>query len=236
MGLARKDLGRDEEIVVEVRSHKGALTFPLLFLLLCGLGAGAVIAFGHTLPLLGRQIAASALGAVGMVVFFTGYFRWRSRRIALTTQRVVVTTGSFGTTSEQVRLERILEVHLDRRFFERLAGRGSVILDIEDGPPLFIDRLRRPEAFQRLIVRQMSGGAFEGVDEGVEGVRRPSPGPQVTVVYEDDPTPPAGTPAVSSTHAASLFARLDELDGLEASGVLSRQEAEERRRQLTEGI
>jgi len=85
-------------------------------------------------------------------------------------------------------------------------------------------------------VRQMSGGAFEGVDEGAEGVRRPFPGPQVTVVYEDDPTPPAGTPAVSSTHAASLFARLDELDGLEASGVLSRQEAEERRRQLTEGI
>ncbi len=132
---------------------------------------------------------------------------------------------------------RIIEVHLLQGVTDRLLRRGDVILEVDDGPPLAVEHLRHPEAFQRVVLRQLGrdeeeGDGDEDDGEGAHDLASPSLS-RIQVVTEDDPTPPQGTPAVSGSRAATLFARLDELDRLEASGALSPHEAALRRAELS---
>lgn len=132
---------------------------------------------------------------------------------------------------------RIIEVHLIQGVTDRLLRRGDVILEVDDGPPLAVEHLRHPEAFQRVVLRELGRDGEEGDEEdddvaGAHDLTSPSLS-RIQVITEDDPTPPQGTPAVSGSRAATLFARLDELDRLEASGALSPHEAALRRAELS---
>ena len=135
---------------------------------------------------------------------------------------------------------RIIEVHLIQGVTDRLLRRGDVILEVDDGPPLAVEHLRHPEAFQRVVLRELGRDEEEGDEEedddddeaGAHDLASPSLS-RIQVITEDDPTPPQGTPAVSGSRAATLFARLDELDRLEASGALSPHEAALRRAELS---
>jgi membrane protein YdbS with pleckstrin-like domain len=247
VGLTRRDLGHDEQIVVEVRSHRGALVAPFACLIACAAGAAAVLVYAHALPPFGRRVVGVAILVIGAVVLLAAWLRWRGRTITLTTQRVVVKVGRLGRVTEQVRLARIVEVHRIQGIADRIFGRGSLVLEVDDGPGLVIDRLKRPEALQRVIVRQLEGGepASDGFsverdrhheEAGAEDRWLRYRSRQIQIVTEGDPTPPSGTPAVSGSQAATLFARLDELERLESSGALSPEEATRRRRQLTEPI
>jgi len=230
MGLGRRQLGADEEIVVEVRSHRGSLVMPLIATLIA-LAAGVWLLTGvHQGPLAVRRAGAIVIGAVPLVWLAARYVTWRSRTVALTTQRVVVTLGVARRSSEQIRLERIIDVHLAQSLSDRVLRRGTLMIEVVDGSPWAVDRLRRPEALQRLILRQMS---IAPEASGSPPIPELIDWPTYTVVTELDPTPVRGTPAISGSHAATLAARLDELDRLEADGVLSSYEASRRRAQLT---
>ena len=241
MGLARRNLGHDEVLVLEVRSHRGQLVAPFLFLLLCGAGSAAISIEATALPPLGRKVIAGVVAGIGLLWFFVRWARWRGRTIVLTNERVIVVTGRLRKSLEQVRLVRLVEVHCHQSFVDRLIRRGSVVLEVDDGPSLVVGQLRKPEAFQRLILRQITPEFSErGLDESdvravVETRDQPGARPYqaIQIVTENDPTPPAGTPAVSGSQAATLFARFDELDRLEASGALSHEEASRRRQQLS---
>lgn len=235
MGLSRRALGVDEEIIVEVRSHRGALVAPSCLLLAACAGAIWLVVFASSWPKLGREIAAGVLIGLPLWWLVARWMRWRSRSVSLTNERVVVSNGSLRKKSEQVRLLRIIEVHLIQGMTDRLLRRGDVILEVDDGSPLAVERLRHPEAFQRVVLRQLGRDEEEGDEDDHAGTREfsgPSM-PRIQVITEDDPTPPQGTPAVSGSRAATLFARLDELDRLEASGALSHHEAALRRAELS---
>ncbi len=237
MGLSRRALGSDEEIIVEVRSHRGSLVAPSCLLLAACAGAIWLVAYATSWPKLGREIAAGVVIGLPLWWLIARWARWRSRSVSLTNERIVVSNGSFRKKSEQVRLMRIIEVHLLQGVTDRLLRRGDVILEVDDGPPLAVEHLRHPEAFQRVVLRQLGrdeeeGDGDEDDGEGAHDLASPSLS-RIQVVTEDDPTPPQGTPAVSGSRAATLFARLDELDRLEASGALSPHEAALRRAELS---
>jgi len=237
MGLSRRALGSDEEIIVEVRSHRGSLVAPSCLLLAACAGAIWLVAYATSWPKLGREIAAGVVIGLPLWWLIARWVRWRSRSVSLTNERIVVSNGSFRKKSEQVRLMRIIEVHILQGVTDRLLRRGDVILEVDDGPPLAVEHLRHPEAFQRVVLRQLGrdeeeGDGDEDDGEGAHDLASPSLS-RIQVVTEDDPTPPQGTPAVSGSRAATLFARLDELDRLEASGALSPHEAALRRAELS---
>ena len=237
MGLSRRALGSDEEIIVEVRSHRGSLVAPSCLLLAACAGAIWLVAYATSWPKLGREIAAGVVIGLPLWWLIARWVRWRSRSVSLTNERIVVSNGSFRKKSEQVRLMRIIEVHILQGVTDRLLRRGDVILEVDDGPPLAVEHLRHPEAFQRVVLRQLGrdeeeGDGDEDDGEGAHDLGSPSLS-RIQVVTEDDPTPPQGTPAVSGSRAATLFARLDELDRLEASGALSPHEAALRRAELS---
>ena len=237
MGLSRRALGSDEEIIVEVRSHRGSLVAPSCLLLAACAGAIWLVVYATSWPKLGREIAAGVVIGLPLWWLLARWMRWRSRSVSLTNERVVVSNGSLRKKSEQVRLMRIIEVHLIQGVTDRLLRRGDVILEVDDGPPLAVEHLRHPEAFQRVVLRELGrdeeeGDGDEDDGEGAHDLASPSLS-RIQVVTEDDPTPPQGTPAVSGSRAATLFARLDELDRLEASGALSPHEAALRRAELS---
>ena len=240
MGLSRRALGSDEEIIVEVRSHRGSLVAPSCLLLTACAGAIWLVVYATSWPKLGREIAAGVVIGLPLWWLLARWMRWRSRSVSLTNERVVVSNGSLRKKSEQVRLMRIIEVHLIQGVTDRLLRRGDVILEVDDGPPLAVEHLRHPEAFQRVVLRELGRDEEEGDEEeedddeaaGAHDLTSPSLS-RIQVITEDDPTPPQGTPAVSGSRAATLFARLDELDRLEASGALSPHEAALRRAELS---
>ena len=149
----------------------------------------------------------------------------------MTTERLVVAVGSMRRPIDSVRLARVTEVHRRQSLGERILGRGGISLELIDGPGVALDHVRRPEALQRLILRQIRG-AEEG---STPSQRLPERHETFRVVTELDPTPPRGTPAVGMSSAAAVMARLAEIDSLEADGLLSATEAQHRRHQLRSG-
>ena len=235
MGLSRRDLAVDEEVVVEFRGHRGALLAPLLGVLLLVGAAGLLLMKATGLPLAPRQGIAAVLIALPLSWFCLRALRWRSRSITLTTQRLVVSRGNLRKHSEQVRLLRIVEVHVDQGVIERLLGRGRIAIDLIDGEPVVIDEIPHPAAMQRLVLRQVDEcltTADEQEAAPPHWPEEPSRLARVRIVTELDPTPPRGIPAVSGSSAQSLMARLDEVDRLEADGLLSGDEARRRRAEL----
>ena len=222
VGVRRRDLIEGEEVVVEFRSSGRLLVAPILLLV----ALAALVALGVA-RLHGSQravgvdlvLAAGALAALWAVL---RWLRWRSKVIAITTERVLLVEGIARKRTDQVTLSRITEVHVDQRFVDRLFGRGAVILELEQSSPVVIDGVRRPDALARLLRRSVTPRQD----------RSSLLGGLPVIVGDGDPTPPRGTPAVSAPGATSALIRRDEIDRLEASGALSFEEAARRRDEL----
>lgn len=222
VGLRRRDLLAGEEVIVEVRSDRSALVGPAtVVLLLLGAATGAVL-WLHV----GSRAQRLGVGAIPVVVavlwLCLRWLTWRSRVVAVTSERVLVVEGVLRRRTDQVRLSRIVEVHLVQGALQRMLRRGAVVVDLDDGSQVLIDGLRRPDAFARLLLRRVVA------DEGPPGGLGSVP----VVVSEDDPTPPRGIPAVTAPAAAAALIRRDEVDRLEAEGALSPEEAARRRAEL----
>ena len=188
------------------------------------------------------RFAAACLSIlVPMAWLFCRYFAWRSTMVSLTTDRLVVAEGILRRRVDQIRLERVVEVHRRRTLRDRLTRRGDLVIELVDASPVVLAGIRRPEAFQRLLLRHVATdlGSFVDDDSRQSDRERPDRGwsarSGLLVVTEDDPTPPRGTPAITGGRAAVLLARLDEVDQLELTGALSSAEADRRRRELTDG-
>jgi hypothetical protein len=240
MGLSRRQLGPDEQIVVEVRLGPGGLVAPALVLILvAGLSLGCFIVAGRPAEAHASwlRIGAAVLGGVGVVVLvwlLARYLSWRAETVTVTSDRLVLSRGVLRRRTDQVLLGRVVDVHVDRRLAQRIVGRGDLVLELSDGQSILVEGLGKPDAFQRVVLRQA------GLDVGVpdasttttaEAMRMARP----LVVTEFDPTPPKGTPSVSAVSSTADLIRLDEIDRLEAEGVLDQAEAERRRWEISQG-
>jgi uncharacterized membrane protein YdbT with pleckstrin-like domain len=61
--------------------------------------------------------------------FIVRFIQNKARTWILTNRRVIAQSGVFNQQTETVRLDRIQEVHLFRRFFDRLIGTESLVLE-----------------------------------------------------------------------------------------------------------
>ena len=237
MGLSRRQLGADEQIVVEVRRGSGRLAVPIaVAVLAAALAVAASVAadqpaqaHANWLRIVAEALAIAGVG--GLVWLLGRTLAWRAETVAVTTDRVVLSRGVLRRRSDQVLLSRVVDAHVDRRLVQRLAGRGDLVLELADGQTVLVEGLRQPDAFQRVVLRQADPG-----DTGVSPIGRPDDEAlrpaRPLVVTEFDPTPPMGTPAVSAISSTADVIRLEEIDRLEAEGVLEHVEAERRRSEI----
>ncbi len=144
-------LENGEALVISVTPVGRGLAAPLVVLV--ALVGG--FAYGATQWSLLHRYEAMALVVVGVVpavVVATRTWRWRSYKITVTTQRVIIAGGVLARHSTQINLGDVIATHADQTVAERLRRRGVVSLDTPQGP-LSLPAVRHPAALRRLIDR-----------------------------------------------------------------------------------
>lgn len=250
MGLRRKYLGREEEVVVEFQGHRGPFLLPLL-VLVTGLGGFIAASMAkHLSDASIIKIAGLAVGVLAIVAFLIRFGRWQKRKITITTQRLIVRVAGIRPRREQVSLERIVEIQIAQTVSDHFFGRGDLILELVDGQPVVVADIGKPEAVRRVLERFIRSAVSAGeiqtttADEPMTPVLEESYGAKddrgrgdpdlflPILVTEFDPTPLRGTPAISGSLDQDRLSRLSAIDDLEAAGVISAQEASEQRRRI----
>ena len=147
----RQRLENGEALVISVTPVPQGLVVPLtVFVLL----EGVVIWLATLWSLLHRHegIALAAVGVLPALVIATRTWRWRSHKVTLTTQRVVIDGGVLARYSTQVNLGDVFATHADQTFAERLRRRGVVLLETSAGT-VMLPAVRHPAALRRLVDR-----------------------------------------------------------------------------------
>jgi uncharacterized membrane protein YdbT with pleckstrin-like domain len=147
--MGRKMTWREGEVaVISVTPVARGLARPLLSLVT----AVVVVHYGARLHFVHRHESLAMLAVAGpcVLVVLTRIWRWRSHRIRITSERVVVEGGVLGHYRSSVELRDVIAIRIEQRFVERLARRGSVLLETLAGP-VDIGRVHHPGALCRLI-------------------------------------------------------------------------------------
>jgi membrane protein YdbS with pleckstrin-like domain len=156
--MAKKSKWRsDEQRVVSVTPVSEGLLVPALVTVVAI--ALVVLAVMHVHFFHTYRVALSViLVGPGLAVFLTRTLRWRSHKIHLTNQRIVVEGGVLQHTSSEVELRDIVTTHVSQRLRDRVTRRGDVVVETAAGT-LHVGVVRHPAALGRLIDNERKNGA-----------------------------------------------------------------------------
>ena len=180
------------------------------------------------------------VAAIPAVWLLGRIIRWRSYIVALTNTRIVLRHGVFDRDVVQLRLQRITEINLSQKLWERALGTGRLVIDVQgEDDSLIIPDVRKPNIVQRVINAQINeligGGAAEPIPAEFQP-KRPHGGhgdehahdtpPFGTPVADPEPTadPTAtssGQPSPGGATHSDIRDRLIELDELRQRGIIS---------------
>lgn len=78
---------------------------------------------------------------------------WTFTKYTCTPEKFVVESGIFSTKEEEIRLYRILDLTLERSFWQRIFGLGTICCDTVDksSPRLVIKNIKNPRNVKELI-------------------------------------------------------------------------------------
>ena len=144
----RSVIGADEHEVLRTRTHAKALFWPALGLVLIGAAVGAGCAL---IPSESRPVGQLGVALVGLVLAIwwavIPFLRWRTTTYTVTNRRLLTRSGILSRTGQQVPLDRVVEVNLDRSLADRMLGCGTltVVTAGEDGA-LVLDDIPEVEA------------------------------------------------------------------------------------------
>src|ERR1700722_5179422 len=109
------------------------------------------------------------------VVALTRTWRWRSHKVHVTNERVVVEGGVLHHQRSTVDLRDVVALRVDQRVSERLTRRGLIVLETNAGS-ILIGKLRHPGALVRLIDAERANNQIEPVPfDTVFGYEDPEP-------------------------------------------------------------
>jgi membrane protein YdbS with pleckstrin-like domain len=109
------------------------------------------------------------------LVLLTRTWRWRSHKVHVTNERIVVEGGVLRHQRSTVDLRDVVALRVDQRVSERLTKRGVVVLETNGGS-IAIGKLRHPEALVRLIDAERANEHVEPVPfDTVFGFEEPEP-------------------------------------------------------------
>lgn len=148
--MARRTTWRDDEIrVISVTPPARGLFWPLL----STITAAGLIRYGAShIGLMYQHEALLLLVLAGpcLLLVATRTWRWRSHKIHVTNQRVVVEGGVANRYRSSVELRDVIATRVDQRVYERALRRGTASLETAAGT-LAVGRVRHPAALCRLI-------------------------------------------------------------------------------------
>ena len=78
---------------------------------------------------------------------------WTFTKYTCTAEKFIVESGIFSTKEEEIRLYRILDLTLERSFWQRIFGLGTICCDTVDksSPRLVIKNIKNPSNVKELV-------------------------------------------------------------------------------------
>jgi membrane protein YdbS with pleckstrin-like domain len=197
--LPRKFLNDDEELLVEMRPHWVFFARPLFTAVVVVAGIIAILVAFPSIPNWATDVLL-VLAAIPVLWLLGRLLRWRSYTLALTTTRIVVRRGVLGRNTTQIRLQRITEISLAQKLWERVIATGRLIIDVQgEDDAVVLEFVRKPAIVQRVINGQINevcgGGGAEPIPQELLGYRRSWSQPEPERAGD---TPPFGVPVVVS--------------------------------------
>lgn len=193
--FSRRLLDEDEDVLLSVRPHWVFLAGPLALTVLALAAAVAIdIEFPHApVAVLWLLVAMVALPVLWLLA---RTWRWLGVSIVVTDYRLVYRRGLVSRNVTQLRLQRIVEVHLTQSLLERLVGAARVVVEVQgESQPVFIDDVRRPRSLQSVLNRQLDLLESGSVPRPPRTPSAPASSPTPGVVL-GSATVPSGVPAV----------------------------------------
>jgi membrane protein YdbS with pleckstrin-like domain len=140
------------------------------------------------------------LAAIPVLWFLGRLLRWRTYTLVLTTTRIVVRRGVLGRNTTQIRLQRITEICISQKLWERVIATGRLLIDVQgEDDAVVLEFIRKPAIVQRVINGQINeltgGGRAEPVPQELLGYRRRPTPPEPEHAGD---TPPFGVPIVNA--------------------------------------
>jgi membrane protein YdbS with pleckstrin-like domain len=198
--LSRKFLNDDEEILVELRPHWVFFARPL-FTAVAVVAAVIAILVAYSSAPNWLADALMVLAAIPVLWLAGRLLRWATYLLVLTTTRIVVRRGVLGRNTVQIRLQRITEISLAQKLWERVVATGRLIIDVQgEDDAVVLEFVRKPAIVQRVINGQINelvgGGSAEPVPEELRhiGVRARRFEPEAD---DGAQTPPFGGPGAT---------------------------------------
>jgi membrane protein YdbS with pleckstrin-like domain len=197
--LPRKFLNEDEELLVEMRPHWVFFAKPLFTALAVLAGIIAILLVVPTPPSWVTDLLL-VVAAIPFVWLGGRLLRWRNYTFALTSTRIAVRQGVFGRNTIQLRLQRITEINVEQKLWERMIGTGRLLIDVQgEDDAVVVEFVQKPGIVCRVINGQINelcgGGAAEPIPAELRHIghrRRWSP-PEPP---RNGDTPPFGVPVV----------------------------------------
>ena len=127
-----------DTVIVKLRPHSRALFWPTVVLVLVAAGVG------YAAGLAAERWQFLIVLSIAALLVFTGWFmplcHWLSRRYAITTKRIVVRSGVFVRTRQELLHSRAHDVTVRRGALQAVFRSGDVILNSgQDNPVVLRD-------------------------------------------------------------------------------------------------
>ncbi len=153
MPFPRKLLNEDEEVVLDLRPHVWTMAGPALALVLA-IAAAIYVATRSDKGYV--RIPFLALVLVALVWFLARLARWATTNLVVTSDRLIIRTGVIAKRGREIPLERINDITVTQRLFERILGAGDLMIESggERGQEPF-HNCPNPARVQNEIYRQM---------------------------------------------------------------------------------
>lgn len=139
MPISKDSLGRDERVVVDVRTHAKVLILPTVTLLATGIVVGAGLALQ---PAAWRPWGTWVLAGIAAVVTVWGvllpWLRWLTSNYIVTNRRIITRRGIITRTGHDLPLRRLNNVNFERGLLDRILGCGTLVLETAAGQPVVL--------------------------------------------------------------------------------------------------
>ena len=146
---------RDDEVtVISVTPLAEGVVAPLLALVTAIVLVVEGAAHVHVLRVIEGWLALVVVVPIALVAL-TRTWRWRSHKVHVTSQRVLLEGGALHHWRSSIELRDVFATRVEQRVSERLARRGVVVLETRLGPVL-VGRVRHPGALCRMIDAERS--------------------------------------------------------------------------------
>ena len=129
MAISKDQLGSDETVILEMRTHGKALIVPAISLFALSSVLGVAIAL---FPPEWQPWANYAAVGVALILFIwlvlLPFLRWLTSTYTITDRRIITRKGIINKVGHDLPLRRINNVNYERSLTDRMLGCGTLIL------------------------------------------------------------------------------------------------------------